>query len=106
VEADDGNVELLMSATNAGEVNYILAKRKSHRDATKCRQEMMLSLPIQIVVPTLDDILQAADLKANYPLSYAAAFAAGLALRQNVSLMTGDPEFRSTPNLRLDWIGA
>jgi ribonuclease VapC len=105
-KADEGRVALFMSAINAGEVYYILSKRKSQSDANKWRDEMMLALPIQIQVPTLDQILKAAQLKATYPISYADAFAAGLALQHNASLMTGDPEFRSIPHLQLDWIGA
>ena len=106
MKADEGNVSLFMSAINAGEVYYILSKRKSQPDANKWRDEMMFALPIQIQVPSLDQILEAAELKAKYPISYADAFAAGLALQHNASLMTGDPEFRSIPYLQLDWIGA
>ncbi len=104
-QAENGMAELLMSAVNVGEVYYILAKRKSMADAKRWGDEMMHALPIQIHSPNLNDVLRAADLKATYPISYADAFAASLALRHNCGLMTGDPEFRSIPKLQLDWIG-
>ncbi len=104
--ADEGSVRLFMSAINAGEVYHILRKRKSQPDANRWRDEMMFALPIQFAVPTLDEILEAAELKAKYPISHADAFAAGLALQHGASLITGDSEFRAIPHLQLEWIGA
>jgi hypothetical protein len=52
-------VTLIVSAINAGEVYYILAKRKSKADADIWKDEMMPSLSIQIHVPTLDNIMSA-----------------------------------------------
>jgi len=104
--AQNAEVTLVMSAINAGEVYYILAKRKSMSDAMMWKEQLMPSLPIRTDVPTLDDILDAAHLKSQYPISYADAFAASLALRHDAPLMTGDPDFRCVPNLRLNWIGS
>jgi uncharacterized protein len=105
-KAEHGTLILLMSAINAGEVYYILARRKSQADARIWAEQIMPSLPIEIVVPNLEDIMNAAFLKSQYPISYADAFAASLALQRTGPLLTGDPEFRAMPGLALDWIGS
>ena len=49
--------------------------------------------------------LAAAWLKAEYPISYADAFAASLAQELGASLVTGDPEFKKIKqNLSLIWL--
>ncbi|MGH9623928.1 MAG: hypothetical protein ACRD4G_06275, partial [Bryobacteraceae bacterium] len=54
----------------------------------------------------LNEIREASRLKGRYPISYADAFAAGLAMKYSTRLTTGDPEFRALERLRLNWIGA
>lgn len=102
--AELGEASLLMSAINAGEVYYFL--RKTHRnDSAESWRESCPALPIRIEVPTLDEIWKAGALKGRYPISYADAFAAGIAQKYRCSLVTGDPEFRSVDGLHLEWIG-
>jgi hypothetical protein len=62
-------------------------------------------LPLRLALPGIDAILDAARMKAKARLSYADAFAVGLALSLNGSLVTGDPEIR-TAGLVPDRIGA
>jgi predicted nucleic acid-binding protein len=99
-----GGAQLFMSAINAGEVYYFLRKTHSERIAESWR-ELSATLPVTIGVPTLDEIWAAALLKGRYPIAYADAFAAALAQKYRCPLVTGDPEFRSIPDLELDWIG-
>jgi len=52
-------------------------------------------------------LLTAARLKANYPISYADAFAASLAVIHNSYLLTGDPEFKTLvkkENIPIEWL--
>jgi uncharacterized protein len=50
-------------------------------------------------------ILAAAELKAQYPISYADAFAAALAQELGASLVSGDLEFKVLePGLQVMWI--
>lgn len=98
-----GTVRLFMSAINVGEVYYFLRKRHSERLAESWR-ESSRTLPVTIEVPTMDNIWDAALLKGQYPIAYADAFAAALALKYRCPLVTGDPEFRSIADLELDWI--
>jgi len=67
-----------------------------------------LSAPIK--VPSIDDALvdEAVELKSKYSFAYADAFAAALAIRLGVPLVTGDIEFRAFELdglLTLQWVG-
>jgi ribonuclease VapC len=103
-EAESGTTRLLMSAINVGEVYYYVCKYHSETLAESWR-ESSRTLPVTIEVPTLDEIWDAALLKGRYPIAYADAFAAALAQKYRCPLLTGDPDFRSVPDLELDWIG-
>jgi ribonuclease VapC len=93
-----------MSAINVGEVYYFLRKQHSEALAESWRESSQ-TLPVTLEVPTSEDIWNAASLKGRFPIAYADAFAAALALKYNCPLVTGDPELRSVERLELDWIG-
>lgn len=99
-QADQGQLTILMSAVNAGEVFYILVKRHS-RDLAERFRRLLPTLPLSVVVPDLPAIWRAAELKAVNRISYADGFAAGLALSNDYELFTGDPEFESVASLRV-----
>jgi ribonuclease VapC len=103
-EAESGQVRLLMSAINVGEVYYFLRKYHNETLAESWR-EASRTLPVTIEVPTSDDIWSAATLKSQFPIAYADAFAAALAQKYNCPLVTGDPELRKVDQLEIDWIG-
>lgn len=103
-EAEHGQVWLVMSAINVGEVYYFLRKHHSEELAESWR-ESSRTLPVTIEVPTNDDIWNAAILKSRFPIAYADAFAAALALKYHCPLVTGDPEFRRVDELEFAWIG-
>jgi ribonuclease VapC len=103
-DAEAGKVRLWMSAINVGEVYYFLRKHVGAALAESWR-EISPAAPLTIDVPTLEDIWRAAQIKGDYPVSYADAFAAALARKHNCPLLTGDPEFRSITGLDIDWIG-
>jgi len=101
--AQAGMAMLLISAINVGEVYYIL--RKHHEEVAERWRILAQTLPVTIEVPTADDIWDAALLKGKYSIAYADAFAAALAQKYRCPLVTGDPEFQSIPDLKLDWVG-
>ena len=103
-EAEVGDIRLLMSAINVGEVYYFLRKNHGAAQAEDWRQTSP-ALPINVEVPTLAEIWNAALLKGRFPISYADAFAAALAQKYNCPVLTGDAEFRSVDQLEIDWIG-
>jgi uncharacterized protein len=103
-DAEQSKVRLLMSAINVGEVYYFLRKHKGVTVAETWRS-VSGTLPVVIEAPSSQDIWSAALLKGQFPLSYADAFAAALAQKHNCPVVTGDPEFRSVKNLKIEWVG-
>lgn len=104
-QADQGSTWLSMSWINAGEVYYMLA-RKNSRQAAEDFLTRLPSLPIRLVLPEEADIVAAAKLKSAFRISYADAFAAALAIKENAALLTGDPEIRGMGNMvNVHWIG-
>jgi predicted nucleic acid-binding protein len=97
---------LLMNIINVGEVFYLSAKAKDLPYA----QRVLDTLRPRIGIVSASDelVMQAAQLKAQYPIAYADAFAAATALAHNAPLVTGDPGLKvigSAIGLELQWIG-
>jgi len=65
----------------------------------------MKSLPIAIVPNNFQHVIEAARIKAEYPLSFTDCFAVASARREGARLITGDPEFNKVEHLiDIDWI--
>ena len=95
-----------MSWMNTGEVYYTMARRTGRESAEEFLT-LLPALPIRCVMPTEEDVLSAARLKAQYPISYADAFAAGLAIKHKIPVLTGDPAFLTLKkHVSIQWIGA
>lgn len=94
-QAKKGSLRLYLHAIHMGEVYYI-SLREQGRSLADLAYSRIKSLPIMLI-DRIDEklLMEAAGLKASYPISYADAFAAALAIINNCSLLTGDPEFRS-----------
>ncbi len=78
-----------MSAINRGEVLYSIW-RKDGRAGAQFIEERIRNSPIEVVLPTIDQIRDAAELKAQGGASYADCFAAALALELDLPVLTGD----------------
>jgi ribonuclease VapC len=89
---------LLMNEINVGEVFYIIAKARSLEKAEDFLHRLA-TLLIQSVSNTFHDVLAAARVKAQFPLSYADAFAISTALRSQAIVITGDAEFHAVEHL-------
>ena len=92
-QAAAGEIELIMSMINVGEVYYSLAKQ-GRSDVAEQLLGYLPTMPIRTVVPSRDTILNAAKLKARFPVSYADTFALATATEETASLVTGDRELR------------
>lgn len=103
--ADAGKLQLFMRWMNAGEVYYIISKRHGRARAAEFL-ERLPSLPIRLVVPDLDDILAAAEIKARHPVSFSDAFAIALAQAEKASVVTGDDEIRRYAVVPVEWVGS
>lgn len=90
---------------NVGEV-FSLTSRKLGALPAEEFHSRLPSLPVRLLLPDDAEVIQAAKLKARYRISYADAFAAALAMRENAALVTGDPELRALGEMVIvDWIG-
>ena len=99
-----GRESVLMNQINAGEVYYQVAKQNLSEDMDRFWNQL-LQLPILFVQNDFDLIVEAAKLKARFPMAYADAFAVATAVREEASIVTGDPDFKHVESLvKIDWL--
>jgi predicted nucleic acid-binding protein len=91
--ARDQAVKLFLSLINLGEVYYI-TQRERGRDKAVETLVLLDQLPIRQEPVDRPLVLSAASIKARHAISYADAFAVGLAQRLKAPVVTGDPEFQ------------
>jgi ribonuclease VapC len=97
-------LKAFMSEINLGEVYYLTIRRIGLEPA-KENLERLLNLPITIISPSSELIMRAAEVKAEYAISYADCFAVATAEQLSASIITGDPDFKKIePLVSVDWI--
>jgi ribonuclease VapC len=103
-EAERFNRPLLMNEINIGEVYYITAKNRSFELADDFLNRLE-TLFVEAVPNSFAHVIEAARLKARFPISYADAFAVTTAMRMDAAIVTGDPEFRQVEHLvTVNWL--
>jgi ribonuclease VapC len=80
----------LMSWINLGEVHYILRRGAGEDAAIETVRDLRARIDVRL--PDESQILTAAQIRADNPMSYADAFAVALALDSDAEVWTGDPE--------------
>ncbi|MBM3708311.1 MAG: type II toxin-antitoxin system VapC family toxin [Actinobacteria bacterium] len=103
-KASQNQCMLYLCIITLGEVMYVIEKEKGLQPAqlALCR---IKELPVEIIVAEEEVTLEAAHIKANYPISYADCFAAAAAKLYKGLLVTGDPEFKLLVNyVDIVWI--
>ena len=96
--------EVLLNIVNLGEIFYRCARVLDLPAARKILENIKI-LPLRIIHCPNDLVLQAAELKAQYPIAYADALALATAIREGAGIVTGDPEFRVVEHLvEIRWI--
>lgn len=101
-----GEASLFVSTINWGEVIYITERERGVAAAHQVLQAIE-QLPLTLLDATRARVLAAAHLKANYPISYADAFAVAAALELHAVIVTGDPEFKRVSHLvSIEWLSA
>ena len=103
-QANAEEADASMTWVNVGEVAYVVERRWG-----KARVHQVLgtleATAVEIHEVGRDLALAAAEIKAEYPLAYADAFAAALALREQAVFVTGDPEFKQLDKiLPVEWL--
>lgn len=96
--------QLFLNLINLGEVFYILGRRKGKEEARSVVNAIKAG-PVALVEPTELLIFAAAILKMSHAISYADAFAVATAQAKNSALLTGDPELKGLPGVRVVWMG-
>ena len=95
---------VLMNEINVGEVYYIVTKHRSLSEAERVLRYLE-TLPLEIVSNDYAEVIDAARVKARFPLSSADAFAVATATRLGVSVVTGDPEFAAVEDtVNIVWL--
>lgn len=88
----------VMSWINLGEVAYIVERAAG---IDRCRQIVQdLRRRLNLDLPSDQRVLEAARIKAHYPMAFADAFAVATANAHHAILLTGDPEIL---NADADW---
>ncbi|MGC2638831.1 MAG: PIN domain-containing protein [Acidobacteriaceae bacterium] len=103
-----GEVRLLISAVNWGEIVHAVAKRCGPQ--AQPILDNLASLPMAVVPVDAGAASRAAQFKFLYKVPYADAFAGALALTpsaaeeptETATLVTADNDFRSVPDIKLE----
>jgi predicted nucleic acid-binding protein len=103
-DALEGKADIYLSIINWGEIYYI-ALREGGEERAELYHNTISKYPITIVEANKELTLAAAKFKAHYKMSYADAFAAGLAEMKKATLITGDKEFKPLEKeIKILWI--
>jgi len=103
--AREGETKLYLSVINFGEIYYNTYRERGIEKAREIRF-IIEQLPVIIVDADKALTLEAARLKALYPVAYADCFAAALGVVKKCKVVTGDPEFRKmAKEVKTEWIG-
>ena len=106
-QARQGKILVFLHAIHLGEVYYITLREQGQNMADLAFARIK-AFPVKYIDIIDDELLRkAAWLKANYPISYADAFAASLAIIRHSSLLTGDPEFKKLEKkeaISIEWL--
>jgi len=96
---------LFMNDINVGEAFYVLAKERGVEKAEYFVNTILPNLPIKVVPNTLQDVLEAARIKATHSISYADCFVVATALKKDAAIVTGDPEFKKVQKtVEIEWM--
>jgi ribonuclease VapC len=102
-QVSDGSV--LMNEVNVGETYYILHRQRGVQEAEYFLDTVLVGLPILLVQNDFQNVIDAARIKAEYPLSFADCFAVATARRESAIILTGDPEFKKIEHLaKIEWL--
>ena len=102
--AHEGKTRLYLSVINLGEIYYNIVRERGVEKADET-MFMIKQLPIGIIDVDKVITLEAAGLKAQYPIAYADCFAAALGILKKARVVTGDPEFKKVvERVKIEWI--
>ena len=99
------DVLVLINEINVGETLYILARERGMEKGEYFINTILPTLPIVHRENSFQDVLGAARIKAGHSLSFADCFAIYTAIKEDATLVTGDPELKKAEKIvRIDWL--
>jgi predicted nucleic acid-binding protein len=99
-----GAARTVMTWVNVGEVAYIVERRWGTGQVLQVLGTLEATR-LDIVPVEQELALAAARIKAEHPLAYTDTFAAALAMAEEATLVTGDPDFKPLEKeLSIQWI--
>jgi len=103
--AQRGQASLSLCMVNLAEVLYLLERRRGSEAARDALVVLQQELPIQMAPADLLLSLNAAHLKASYPIALADCYVAALAQQLGATVLTGDPDFARLENVvSIEWL--
>ena len=98
------HIDRLVCVINLGEIIYITKRMFGDQKKIEILGRIhQLGVKVLPVSDTL--VYQAAEIKAEYPISYADCFVIACAQEHNATIVTGDPEFKNVDHLvKIKWI--
>lgn len=96
---------VLMNEINVGETYYILFRKRGPEKAEYLLDTILAGLPIVTVLNNFEQVIDAARIKAEHPLSFSDCFAVATARSESAIILTGDPEFKKVEHLvKIEWL--
>jgi len=103
-ESMEQQLDQLVSVINLGEIIYMTKRRFGDQKKVEILGRIY-QLGLKILPAPEALVFKAAELKAEYPISYADCFALACAQEYSAILVTGDPEFKKVVHLvSIQWI--
>lgn len=97
-------LDRLICVINLGEIIY-MTKRQFGNNKKLEILSRVYQLGLEVLPAPEPLVFKAAELKAEYPISYADCFAVACAQEHSAILVTGDPEFKKVVHLvKIQWI--
>ena len=98
------HIDRLVCVINLGEIIYITKRMFGDQKKIEILGRIhQLGFKVLPVPDTL--VYQAAEIKAEYPISYADCFFIASAQEHSATIVTGDPEFKNVEHLvKIEWI--
>jgi ribonuclease VapC len=94
----------LICVINLGEIIYVTKRRFGDHKKLEVLGRIG-QLGFNVLPATESLVFKAAELKAEFPISYADCFALSCAVEHSATLVTGDPDFKKVEHLaKIEWI--
>ena len=97
-DAQNEENPILINELSIGEIFHVTARKYSLEKA-EAFLPLLEILPMEIVSNTMEDILRAARIKAQYSIGYVRALIAAMAERKKALLVTGDRAFEKVEGI-------